>query len=169
MPEPLSPHEEAKTVHPLSSSLFQYFHLLRDQGVGTENRFAEEVKFGINDLKIDAVLVEAQNRKLVLASLQDISSVKALERSVDDYRHKTLLIASASHELRAPITGVISMLELMGDSIPESILEYYNIAQSSSKSLLSVVNDVLVRSWKDYSIGFCTIRRRRAKNSAGEF
>ena len=79
---------------------------------------------------------------------------------------KSSLLASASHEFRNPLNGIIGMLELLEDhrselsktqseQLPcsaclevrrrlESELEYLSVSKSSSKLLLTLVNDLLV-------------------------
>ncbi|MFN3360492.1 MAG: ATP-binding protein [Pseudanabaenaceae cyanobacterium] len=57
---------------------------------------------------------------------------------------KSKFIATLSHELRTPLNGVIGSLQLLGDTaLGPTQMEYYRIAQTSSKAVLSLVNEVL--------------------------
>jgi len=57
---------------------------------------------------------------------------------------KTEFLANLSHEIRTPLGGVISMLSLMSESTSAREREHYlRIAQQSSTTLLSLINDVL--------------------------
>jgi signal transduction histidine kinase len=57
-------------------------------------------------------------------------------------------MATASHELRNPLNGVISMLQIIEQYIKNDpvCMQYWNVALNSSNLLLCLVNDIL-----DYS------------------
>ncbi len=57
---------------------------------------------------------------------------------------KSLFLASMSHEMRTPLNGVLSMLELSRETTDDAKRDrYLRIASQSSKTLLSIINDVL--------------------------
>jgi ammonium transporter, Amt family len=57
---------------------------------------------------------------------------------------KSNFLAHVSHEIRTPLNGIIGMLDLLGQSsLSDSQANYVRVARSSSKLLLSVINDVL--------------------------
>ena len=74
---------------------------------------------------------------------------------------KTDFLATVSHELRTPMTGIIGTMSLMSDTpLTEEQQEYIEMIQTSSDSLLSVINDVL---------DFSKIEARELEIEASEF
>lgn len=59
-------------------------------------------------------------------------------------RSKSEFLANMSHEIRTPMNGVLGMLELLSITpLTEKQTSYLQTAESSAKSLLTVINDVL--------------------------
>ena len=57
---------------------------------------------------------------------------------------KTMFIANISHEIRTPMNSILGYSELaLEDDLPSKTREYLNMIVTSSKLLLSIVNDVL--------------------------
>lgn len=57
---------------------------------------------------------------------------------------RTVAFASAAHEFRNPLNGIISSIELLGnhyDKVKGG--KYYKVAKNCSKLMLSLVNDIL--------------------------
>jgi|GEM_PF-34520 len=68
----------------------------------------------------------------------------ARDTALDAAHAKGEFAASVSHELRTPMNGVMGMLELLQDmGLNSKQEEYLNIAQSSGKSLLTLIDDIL--------------------------
>ena len=93
----------------------------------------------------DAMLVawhdiaERQRHEQELSAARDAAEAAALA--------KASFLAMMSHELRTPMTGIIGMIELLGDSAMSAEQErFVGALEGSAQSLLRVLNDVL-----DYS------------------
>jgi two-component system, sensor histidine kinase len=103
--------------------LTQYFNGLLDQ---IQNR---ETALKGHQQRLEMAIAEAQ---------------KAKEVAEDANRIKGQFLANMSHEIRTPMNGILGMLELLkGTALNAQQSQYVDVATSSSKSLLSTINDIL--------------------------
>ena len=68
----------------------------------------------------------------------------ALEESMKSERLKTDLITNVSHDIKTPLTSIISYVELMKqeENLPEEVKDYVRILDIKSQRLKSMVQDV---------------------------
>jgi len=82
-----------------------------------------------------------------LEQLADQLEDKVAERTLqlaEANKAKDVFLATMSHEIRTPLNGIMGMAELLSATqLDEQQLEYARTVQSSSESLLTIVNDVL--------------------------
>lgn len=89
-----------------------------------------------------AELLHQKNQELELAIQETEQSKKEAEKA---NRAKSEFLSSMSHDIRTPLNAIIGMTEMAVDNIDnrKQALEDLDIVQSSSRHLLSLVNDVL--------------------------
>lgn len=69
---------------------------------------------------------------------------KAREKASETSRLKSEFMATVSHEVRTPLTGVLGMLELLLETqLDEDQRDMVKIAHHSALRLLSIINDIL--------------------------
>ena len=67
-----------------------------------------------------------------------------------DARAKTRFLTRVTHELRAPLAGVIGMIDLaLADSTPEARADHLGSARASARHLLELIDDLLDASRED--------------------
>lgn len=111
----------------------------------------DQLAEAINTMR-ETMITDINSQKAYEASIaqEKINSLKErenaqLEKARSDEKSK--LLATMSHEIRTPVNGILGMAELLSiGELNNTQKQYADIIQSSSKTLLSVVNDIL-----DYS------------------
>ena len=87
--------------------------------------------------------------------ITDITLLKKQQQALDNARQKaesataakSQFLATISHEVRTPISGILGLLELMQEhQLSEELLNLHGGLNQSARNLLHIVNDVL-----DYS------------------
>ncbi len=86
---------------------------------------------------------EVKNKNLQLEKFQ-AELIKAKEDAEKSKKAKENFMANMSHEIRTPINGIIGLIYLLNKSkLDLDQLELLNLLQTSSESLLGVINDIL--------------------------
>lgn len=94
------------------------------------------------DIKIK--ILEWRKEKAILLIMNDVASKVKFLKELNEY--KDLLLATVSHDLRAPLNCIMGTLDLMEEINDFALLKYIKTAQSSCQILLFLINDIL-----DYS------------------
>jgi len=81
--------------------------------------------------------------KVVMTTIRDISTWLDLEKQKNLSAMKTLAFASAAHEFRNPLNGIISSLKLLESSVDPSGLEFYQVAKNCTNLMLFLIRDFL--------------------------
>ena len=99
--------------------------------------------FGVSiGLYVFYIGVETPDYKLLLKTLSELEKEKA--RADEANQSKSEFLADMSHEIRTPINAVIGMNEMiLRECSDRTILGYAKSIDSSGKTLLSIINDVL--------------------------
>ena len=91
---------------------------------------------------VNCNFVHWRNLKVILIVLNDVSYKMQCLNEISQY--KDMILASISHNLRTPLNSISGFLELAADKTQHShCSEYIATAQSSCKSLLSLINNIL--------------------------
>ncbi|MCM5677989.1 ATP-binding protein [Schlegelella sp. S2-27] len=90
--------------------------------------------------------------RAVQVNARDISDLKDVQRALEQARNaaeaanraKSSFLANMSHEIRTPMNGVLGMTELvLNTPLTGRQREFLELAHSSARSLLAIINDVL--------------------------
>ncbi len=91
------------------------------------------------DREIEGVARDITNLKKATLALQ-----KAKDEAERALQVKEAFLANMSHEIRTPMNGVMNMVDLLADTpLTAQQQEYLQTVQDSSKTLLTIVNDIL--------------------------
>jgi len=105
----------------------------------------------IGQLMKSATIFQQKNQQTntLLIESQQLNQQLALSKQKAEKatQTKSMFLANMSHEIRTPMNGVVGMLSLLSNtSLTSEQREYINIVNSSSDSLLTLINSIL-----DYS------------------
>lgn len=88
-----------------------------------------------------------QNNDVIeyLAVRYDITdTIKSLQKAKEAEAVKSSFLANMSHEIRTPLNGILGFSKLLENAkLPEKEAGYMTIINSSAKSLLGIINDIL--------------------------
>ena len=95
--------------------------------------------------QMEALRVLTKQVVLLIESRLYEEQLAEYARSLEEVsQSKSRFIATMSHEIRTPLNGLLGSLQLLADSALGPIqMEYFRIAQTCSKSVLAVINDIL--------------------------
>lgn len=103
-------------------------------------------------LEITFTQVYLDNAEVMLLTCSDITERQRFEDGLRQARDaaqaaaqaKARFLAVMSHELRTPMTGILGMIELLGEAaLPAVQQRQVGILDKSAKALMSVLNDIL--------------------------
>ena len=109
-----------------------------------------------NGEKIDALLstipLVFDDKDCIMGTISDITQIKKVQKELE---HQTQIaqaatkargefLANMSHEIRTPLNAIVGFIGLLKEEIKdENSVEYLNIVDKSSYSLLGIINDIL--------------------------
>ena len=75
--------------------------------------------------------------------INEIDLFEAKEKAIVSANTKSEFLANMSHEIRTPLNAILGFIGLLKDESVGKSLEYVNIIDTSSKSLLKIIEDIL--------------------------
>ncbi|MCK4766147.1 MAG: cache domain-containing protein [Candidatus Aminicenantes bacterium] len=106
-----------------------------------KNEFLDKDNFKIAEFR---ALAESANKMIGHKRGGETALLKAKEIAEAAARLKTEFLLNVSHEIRTPMNAIIGMGELLAQTeLNDEQLEYLDIMNNSSISLLAIINDVL--------------------------
>jgi PAS domain S-box-containing protein len=104
------------------------------------------------NLSISSIYKEEGTVKFYVAIFTDVTEYmetseklkKSHQEALESDKKKTEFLSKASHEIRAPMSGIIGYSELLAETnLTTEQREYLEVIRSSSKSLLNMINELL--------------------------
>lgn len=84
------------------------------------------------------------NEEILERRKANMVAEKAQKRAEEADRLKSSFLANMSHEIRTPMNGIIGMADMMrATKLSNQQKEYLDIIESSGKTLLAIINDIL--------------------------
>ena len=120
------------------------FHDIEEHASGDDSIFVEVLKAAVTDkhgrrIGIQGMFWDVTDRRKAEEALRN---AKELAESAS--RAKSDFLANVSHEIRTPMNGIIGMTDLLLTSVANrEHREYLDLIQSSSQSLLKLINNIL--------------------------
>jgi len=100
----------------------------------------------MKSIEIKVSYIQQHNTEYMVLNIRDTTQRDLLVTLEDNNKYKDQLLASVSHELRAPLNGNINLVEsaVQNKGVPEEVKEKLLVpALRSSKFLLHLINDIL--------------------------
>ncbi len=91
-------------------------------------------------------ILDSRNNILEFLSFSiDITEhIMSLKKAKEAEASKSVFLATMSHEIRTPLNGILGFAKLLENSdVPKKEKGYIDIINSSAKSLLGIINDIL--------------------------
>jgi len=111
------------------------------------NKKTKELTMINDELIISNNEIKNKNEMLAISKNELKARLEEIEKQSEIIRFKQNFVANMSHEIRTPLTGILGMVDILGQSqLSIEQKEYVNILKYSGENLREIINQVL-----DYS------------------
>ena len=125
---------------------FLYAKTMRQIAVDMDHLTDQIEAVHSGELQEDAEISQTSGLVEAMEKLKDIRDGmnKAIDRQIKSERMRVELIANVSHDIKTPLTSIISYVELLKqeDGLPDHAREYVSILENKSQRLKAMVQDV---------------------------
>ncbi len=103
------------------------------------------------EIGIDGYLIKPVTLKQIARTINKVSNQiikeKELQKHIEEIEKlskiKTEFLANMSHEIRTPLNAILGFIKIMKEEDDGKFIKYLNIIDSSSQTLLVIINDIL--------------------------
>jgi len=120
-----------------------------DNNKSQKTNFPINYRYSLNGLELDVVKDEftINDTKLTIITFAEVQNQKSIQSRIDSEKFKTDFISNISHEFRTPLNAILGYTEILMNEIQnEQQLNKLKIIKDNSKSLLTLVNDLIILS-----------------------
>ncbi len=135
--------------HPdVSNEIFQELWNEITKGNIWQGEFINRAKDGSDYyVKSSIIPIHDENNEIIeyMAIREDVTSlVQSRKKAEKAEAAQSMFLANMSHEIRTPMNGILGFSELLAKTKLDATQEkYINVINSSTKTLLNIVNDIL--------------------------
>jgi len=106
----------------------------------------QAIEMGINGYLLKPITFK-QIANTLKKVTTEIYNEKQLKQNIDEIQKlsqiKSEFLANMSHEIRTPLNAILGFIKVMKDEDDGKFSKYLNIIDSSSQTLLTIINDIL--------------------------
>lgn len=125
--------------------------------LGEQDRFSDEVELSTDQgsvwYRVDIKRISnssggSEGRMLILRDISDIKTAQkqledAMEKTKELSRLKSRFLASMSHDVRSPLTGIIGFAEVLAEECQGDQAQFAGMIRDSGNKLLKLINSML--------------------------
>jgi two-component system, NarL family, capsular synthesis sensor histidine kinase RcsC len=85
------------------------------------------------------------HKKSLMLVLRDVGMLQKLLKVQKESKYKEMLMTTVTHELRTPVNGILSNVEMLREYVPQEAQIFITVSENSCLLLINLINDILVR------------------------
>jgi two-component system, NarL family, capsular synthesis sensor histidine kinase RcsC len=106
-----------------------------------------------------------QQKKALMFILRDVGMLEKLLQVQKESKYKEMLMTTVTHELRTPVNGILSNVEMLREYVPQEAQIFITVSENSCLLLINLINDILeIKLFNSQLPGFLKNKRRKTEN-----